>query len=217
MTWEVIPLGEQAIMLRTDASVDMDHLHQSTLLIQEIIPDEITDIVPSYHSIALFFDGAKEKVIKQKLQKSKKKRASKKGTSAVVDLPICYELGSDLDKVATHAGLEPQQIIDIHLKGMYRSLFIGFTPGFIYADGLDKKLACPRKSNPQEHLRAGSIGIGGSQTGIYSLDSPGGWNIIGRTPVVLFNKTKNPPMTMDVGTRFRFYAISKKEFESWEN
>ncbi len=133
----------------------------------------------------------------------------------VIEIPICYEYELDLDPLGEYVKLSREEIIAIHLADTYRSLFIGFTPGFIYADGLDHRLYCPRKSNPRTSVPRGSIGIGGQQTGIYSLESPGGWNIIGRTPVKLFDFALNPPMKIKVGTSFRFKRITKKEFIEW--
>ena len=144
---------------------------------------------------------------------------SRKGTTKdkaeIVELPICYEMGMDLDRICKHTYLKSEEVISRHLKGVYRSIFIGFTPGFIYSDGLDSKLECPRLNNPRKNIPYGSVGIAGNQTGIYSLNSPGGWNIIGRTPIRIFDAEKLPPMLINVGTKYRFHQISTEEFESW--
>ena len=134
-----------------------------------------------------------------------------------VEVPICYELGSDLHFVAEHSGLSPDEVIKLHIKGTYEVAMIGFLPGFVYAEGLDKKLYCPRKEVAVKHVPKGSVGIGGFQTGIYSFDSPGGWNIIGRTPMELFQIELTPPVTLPLGSLFTFCRITETEFNQWES
>ena len=134
-----------------------------------------------------------------------------------VEIPICYEMGLDTSQLAESLKIKVEELIKIHVDGLYRSLFVGFTPGFIYADGLDRRLFFPRKKAPRTRVPEGSVGIAGEQTGIYSLDSPGGWNIIGRTPLRLFDIEKRPPMKVQVGTSFSFRRISTEEFEAWRD
>ncbi|WP_370088649.1 5-oxoprolinase subunit PxpB [Ekhidna sp.] len=209
-------LDEQVVLLECPVHTPIERIHGSTHLIEQILSDHLEDIVPAYHSIAIFSKLSIEYICASLDGKneSKEEIASSK---RIVKLPICYELGMDLERVSTSANLSEDQVIELHLKGTYRSLFIGFTPGFIYADGLDEKLACVRLENPRNQIPAGSVGIGGNQTGIYSLASPGGWNIIGRTPEKIFDPKNKPPMLIDVGTSYQFYRISKAEFEAWES
>lgn len=202
------------ILLEAPSDVAIAHIHQSTHLIESILGDELEDIVPAYHSIALF-SNLDATALLSTLASADIRETTVPDEQKIVEIPICYEMGLDLEEVANHANISIKQLIDIHLSGTYRSLFIGFTPGFIYADGLDKRLACPRKANPRTRLPAGSVGIGGSQTGIYSLESPGGWNIIGLTPMQLFDVQHDPPMIVEVGTVFTFKRITKDQFESW--
>ncbi|GAB4233107.1 MAG: 5-oxoprolinase subunit B [Ekhidna sp.] len=203
-------------MLECEKNTPIEKVHQSTYAIDTILEKDLTDIVPSYQSIAIFSSLPFREII-QKLSSANQQVAGSEQNKAPVVLPICYEFGLDLEVISEHAGLKPEEVIRLHLEGEYRSLFIGFTPGFVYADGLNPRLACPRKSDPRAHIPGGSVGIGGDQTGIYSLKSPGGWNIIGRTPVTLFDPWKNPPMYIHVGTPYSFRRITKKEFEEWEN
>jgi len=215
MHWNISTLGEGVILLKGPTDIPIASIHQTTLAIEHILGVELRDIVPAYDSIALFTDLEKD-VLLQKLAIYSKEAGKAQTEKHSFEIPICYELGLDLAEVCSHTGLSEREVIDIHLQGNYTSLFIGFTPGFIYADGLDSRLSCPRKSDPRTHISPGSIGIGGDQTGIYSLESPGGWNIIGRTPITLFDPDKNPPMTIEVGVEFSFKRISKQEFEQWE-
>ena len=216
ISWRVSLLGEQVILLECSKDTSIEQIHESTYLIEEILKEELNDIVPAYHSIAIFTTLSIDELI-HSLNGKKVSRKRKSVSDEIIDLPICYEAGLDLQRVATQNGLSIDQVIETHLKNTYRSLFIGFTPGFIYADGLDESLACPRLEKPRNRIPDGSVGIAGSQTGIYSLSSPGGWNIIGRTPVKIFNSKRKPPMLIDVGARYKFHRITKEEFESWES
>jgi inhibitor of KinA len=136
---------------------------------------------------------------------------------SVVEIPVCYdpEFALDLDHVAQHAQMSPKEVVDLHRATDYHVNCIGFTPGFPYLAGLPEKLATPRRATPRKEIPAGSVAIGGRQSGIYSLRSPGGWNVIGRTPLRLFDPQKNPPALLRAGDRLRFQAISRQEFEAW--
>ena len=216
ITWDIYPLGKQVYLLQSSSEIEIEKVHQTSTLIEEILGDELEDIVPAFDSIALFTKLSIDDLLHMATV-SKKSIGFITPAIKKVEIPICYELGQDLELVADHAGLSIDVLIQLHLSGTYRSLFFGFTPGFVYADGLSPQLQCPRKEVPRRHIEAGSVAIGGSQTGIYSLDSPGGWNVIGRTPIRLFNPTNNPPMKISVGSFFFFRRISRKEFEQWEN
>jgi len=214
--WSLHRLGEQALLLQTVQDVPINSIHRSTRLIEGALGNKLNDLVPAYQSIAIFTDLQLE-ALRLLLSNVKESSVGDQPESDSVELPICYELGLDLEALSQEAQLSPDELISIHLGGKYTSLFIGFTPGFVYADGLDQRLFCPRKDTPRTMVPAGSVGIGGHQTGIYSLQSPGGWNIIGRTPVRLFDPTNHPPMLLNVGTRFSFKRITKSEFERWES
>ena len=116
--------------------------------------------------------------------------------------------------MAEHAQISTSEVVDLHSAAEYRVSCIGFTPGFPFLSGMPKKLAIPRRETPRKEIPAGSVGIGGAQTGIYPLRSPGGWNLIGRTPLKLFDPTKNPPALLQAGDRVRFRAITREEFDS---
>jgi inhibitor of KinA len=135
----------------------------------------------------------------------------------VFEIPVCYggDFGPDIAEVAQHGGLTIDRVVSLHSRPQYDVQAIGFTPGFPYLAGLAKELNTPRRATPRLSVPAGSVGIGGQQTGVYPLSSPGGWQLIGRTPLELFNVSKNPPAVLQVGDRVKFKAITEQEFESW--
>lgn len=136
-------------------------------------------------------------------------------TPDIVTVPVCYggTFGPDLDELADHHQLSAAEAVQRHAEAVYEVSMIGFMPGFAYLAGLDDKLATPRKSTPRPCVAAGSVGIAGRQTGIYPLQSPGGWQIIGRTPLRLFDPGRAHPSLLKVGDRVKFKAISATEFE----
>lgn len=213
--WNVSYLGETVILLECAKDTSIEEVHHSSHAIVKALEDNLLDIVPAYNSIAVFTSMSIQEFI-QTLKEVTLEGIDSISEQNIIELPICYEFGMDLGRVAKHAGLSEKQVINEHLNGVYHSLFIGFTPGFIYAGGLNEKLSCPRLDSPRKKVPPGSVGIAGNQTGIYSLESPGGWNIIGRTPIKLFDMEKHPPMKVDVGTKYRFKRIDKDQFENWE-
>ena len=116
--------------------------------------------------------------------------------------------------MAEHTRLSADEVVDLHSRAEYRVACIGFVPGFPFLTGLAKKLATPRRATPRKEISPGSVGIGGPQTGIYPLRSPGGWNLIGRTPLRLFDPQQDPPTLLRAGDRVRFRAITREEFDA---
>ncbi|MEX0635041.1 5-oxoprolinase subunit PxpB [Serratia ureilytica] len=131
--------------------------------------------------------------------------------SRQVDIPVVYggEQGPDLDEVARHTGMTPRQVVECHAAAAYVVYFLGFQPGFSYLGGMPEQLATPRRAEPRLAVAAGSVGIGGGQTGIYPLVTPGGWQLIGRTPLALFNPHEMPPTLLRPGDNVRF--VPQKE------
>lgn len=130
-----------------------------------------------------------------------------------VEIPVCYggEYGPDLDDVAQLTGLTPAQVIEIHSGGDYLVYFLGFSPGFPYLGRLPQSIATPRRRTPRRRVPAGSVAIGGQQTGIYPMASPGGWRIIGRTPLRLFLPEQDPPALLQMGDHVKFVPVSRGE------
>lgn len=214
--WRASHLSEGCILIEAIEKPEISKVHASAEHMVSLLETDLIDIVPAYDSIALFSTSRMEEIT-DLLSKATVKERGESTSSAHIEVPICYELGLDLEDIAEQSNMEIQKVIDLHQEGTYRAILIGFTPGFIYMDGLDSRIACPRRANPRKQIASGSIGIGGDQTGIYSLDSPGGWNIIGRTPIKLFDDSQQPPMKVNVGSKVTFSRITLEEFESWES
>lgn len=208
-------LGEHALLLEAKGEITVDEILQTSRLIEHLLGEDLQDIVPAYRSIAVFTAKEPALILNRFSAAKPKEPAPSTSQGQVVELPICYEEGLDLDGIANYTGLSPEEVIEKHLDSRYRFVLTGFMPGFIYADGLDLALACPRKETPRKRVPAGAVGIGGNQTGIYSISSPGGWNIIGRTPLTLFDSRRDPPLMMQQGDYYRFKRISKQAFDQW--
>ena len=136
----------------------------------------------------------------------------------ILEIPTLYggELGPDLGSVCEHSGLTEEEVIKIHSGRDYLVYMLGFTPGFSYLGGMDEKIATPRLKTPRTKIPGGSVGIAGSQTGIYSIDSPGGWQLIGKTPILLYDPQRKPPILHHAGDYIRFVPIDQKEYQSIE-
>jgi len=236
---EIFPLGDSALVVRVreqfeDAPEEtLDETLRVFQLLQRAAIPGVIELAPAYTSVAVFFDpvavlksggtaeGAFEEFttkIRSAIVPASRRHRRRIATRAprLIEIPVCYdvEFGVDLDRVAEHTKLSEREIVDLHSSGKYRVACIGFVPGFTFLAGLPKNLATPRRGVPRKEITAGSVGIGGAQTGIYPLRSPGGWNLIGRTPLKLFDPVKDPPTLMCPGDRVRFRAISREEFES---
>jgi inhibitor of KinA len=236
---EIIPLGDSALVVRVreqfeDAPEETlkEVLRVFQLLQQAEIPGVI-EFAPAYTSVAVFFDpmiatrgGAPPgetfewlaKRIRAAVAGLSRPGRRQRAAAQVIEVPVCYdpEFAPDLDDVARHTQIPATEIVDLHSTAEYRVACIGFVPGFPFLAGLPEKLATPRRNVPRKEIPPGSVGIGGAQTGIYPLRSPGGWNLIGRTPLKLFDPLKSPPTLLHPGDRVRFRAITRKEFESLE-
>ncbi|MGO4271373.1 5-oxoprolinase subunit PxpB [Paenibacillus sp. TAF58] len=137
------------------------------------------------------------------------------GLKRIIEIPVCYseDYGPDLADVAAYHHVSKEEIVHLHTSQIYPVYMIGFAPGFPYLGGLNDKLATPRKSVPRTRVPVGSVGIGGAQTGIYPFETPGGWNLIGRTPLALFRPEFDPPSLLKVGDQVRFVSITAAEFQ----
>ncbi|MEW6424590.1 MAG: 5-oxoprolinase subunit PxpB [Bacillota bacterium] len=179
--------------------------------------DGIVELVPAYRTVTVYYDprrAAYHELVEEIKERLSAGAAPKKTRPKTVEIPVCYggEYGPDLDFVAGYHGLEPAEVVALHTKSPYHVYMLGFLPGFPYLGGLPERLATPRLDSPRMSVPAGSVGIAGNQTGIYPVASPGGWRIIGRTPLALFDPAKEPPALLSPGDQVRFVPIDEREF-----
>ncbi|MDX5418754.1 MAG: 5-oxoprolinase subunit PxpB [Hymenobacteraceae bacterium] len=226
--FQLYPLGDTAVTVQFGDSIDED-THTKVRIFSAYLERHpfpgFVEHVPTFTTVTIYYDPwvVSERGlynpytrITEQLQHMLKvaRETLHSSKSRVVEIPVCYDgaFGPDLEYVARHNKLSPQEVIASHTRGKYLVYMIGFAPGFPYLGGMSKKLATPRKQNPRPRIPAGSVGIAGNQTGIYPIDTPGGWQLIGRTPLQLFDPERNPPSLLQAGDLVRFVAISEKEY-----
>jgi len=214
------PASDNSLLVQFGKSISVEahtKVARLTNLVLANMPKGFLNVHPAYNSVLVSFDpsqidlGSVERVIRNLAGNS----LSSPREERVITIPTCYnsELGPDLADVARHCRLSEDEVVRTHATADYLVYFLGFTPGFPYMGGMPTKLATPRLGTPRRQVPAGSVAIGGSQTGIYSVDSPGGWRIIGQTPLRLFDASLDPPTLLRLGDRVRFKSISLAEFE----
>ena len=218
------PCGDTALMIQFEQKIDpavLREVRQMTEKIQNAHLKGIIDLIPSYAALLVKFDPVvfSYEMLKQKIEVLAEK-ADRKTASAVryIDIPVLYgkPFPEDLDHVAKHAGCSIEEVIRIHTGNEYPVYMMGFLPGFPYLGNLDDRLHTPRRKEPRTSIPAGSVGIGGAQTGIYPLTSPGGWHILGLTPVKLYDPDAEDPVLLRSGDVIRFRAVSEEEFREIE-
>jgi inhibitor of KinA len=237
---EIIPLGDSAVIARVRERFDdapeqtLDTVLRAFQQLQNAAIPGVIELAPAYTSVTAFFDPISVAKVAETPDKvfdwlaariraavagganRGRRRTATQRRVRLVEIPVCYdpEFGLDIDDVARRAGIPLSEVIRLHSTAEYRVACIGFVPGFPFLAGLPKELATPRRDVPRKQIPPGSVGIGGAQTGIYPLRSPGGWNLIGRTPLRLFDPQKNPPALLRAGEHVRFRKISRDEFEA---
>lgn len=218
------PLAEDALLLRLGEQMDATisaRVHAAVAILRHQQPS--LECVPAYASVLLRFDPLAWRVANASDPHQAVERAVRvaldaaegsQQTSRELEIPVCYggTHGPDLAEVARHLELSIDAVIARHAAADYQVAMIGFAPGFAYLLGLDPELAMPRRRDPRQRVPAGSVAIGGTQTGIYPDELPGGWQLIGRTPLRLFDVTATPPSLLAGGDRVRFRVIVEDEF-----
>lgn len=211
--------GERAILLEWEAVMSEEIIQDITRFEQFVHSERqelIEDSIIGYNSLMLVYrEAPKKKEIGTLQELYDNNRTSRKVESTLWKIPVCYDpqFGVDLEDLAKALQLTPQELVQKHSNTVYSVYFIGFLPGFLYLGGLEKCLHFPRKATPRLQVPEGSVAIGGSQTGIYPQQSAGGWNIIGRTPMSLFDANKEVPCFAKSGDKIQFVPISLSEYE----
>ena len=177
--------------------------------LEEHPPAGFQECVPAYLTLTVFFAGPYLQMVQAISDLGQNLQMDRFPPSKVVKIPVCYapEYGFDLQEVCRHTGLSPSEVIERHSSVLYTVQMLGFMPGFPYLTGLDPQLAVPRRATPRLKVPAGSVGLAGNQTGIYPLDLPGGWQIIGRTSLRLFDAQQDPPVLLTAGDQIRFVPV----------
>jgi inhibitor of KinA len=180
-------------------------------------PAGLRNLHPSYCSLLVVFDPVRTDHVEIRAHIERlggRFDEVKLPAPRTVEIPVCYggEYGPDLEDVAAMHGMTPERVIELHAAAEYVVYFIGFVPGYPYLGGLPKALVTPRLPQPRRLVPAGSVGIAGNQAGIYSLPTPGGWRLLGRTPRVLFDPTREPASLLEIGDIVRFRPIPAEEF-----
>lgn len=219
----ITSFGDAALLVEfehtIDVMVNLRVLAAGERVRQAQVPG-VRDVVPAYGSFAVHYDPLSTDVsllreVVARAAAAPPPRAGP-GRRSPVEIPVCYggRFGPDLGAVAAWAGMDAHQVVAAHASREYRVFMLGFLPGFPYMASVDERIAMPRRSTPRTRVPAGSVGIAGPQTGVYSFDSPGGWQIIGRTPLRLFDPHQEPPALFSAGQRVRFRPIMPSEFDA---
>lgn len=228
VTYQLHPLGDSAVVLQFGDTIDQQVHRRITVLAAYLsghtFPGFI-ELVPAYTTITVYYDpwvvsrkgeiDPYQKVIEFLHRRLANAPSSDTSLNPdIIEIPVCYggSFGPDLANVAAHSNLSEEEVITLHATAEYMVYMIGFAPGFPYLGGLNAKIATPRKQTPSAKIPAGSVGIAGSQTGIYPIETPGGWQLIGRTPLRLFDPDRKKPALIQAGDMVKFIPITEEEY-----
>ncbi|HEX5564071.1 MAG TPA: 5-oxoprolinase subunit PxpB [Sporosarcina sp.] len=226
MQYTLSQLGDQAVVIEVGEKIDASSERQVRTivsLLEQKSPPWMIEYIPAYTTVTLIYsireflkeDSPYEAVCARIRELLKDVKETAAVQQKVVEIPVLYggEFGPDLDFVAEHNGLTPDEVIAIHTSGEYMVHMIGFAPGFPFIRGMSEQIAAPRRKTPRPKIPARSVGIAGLQTGVYPIETPGGWQLIGRTPLDLFLPEEDPPSLLSAGNKIRFYKITSEEYK----
>ncbi|CDQ20488.1 inhibitor of KinA [Halobacillus karajensis] len=233
MNMNIQPLGDQALIIDLGDSISEDinkQVRSISSQLDQIHPDWMIEYIPAFTTITVIYNPlyiAKQSTYQDLLPFEWARKelltllsdfTNDQNKTRTVEIPVCYggEWGPDLTQVASHNRMSEEEVIEIHLNGDYLVYMIGFAPGFPYIGGMDKEIATPRRDDPRLSIPAGSVGVAGEQTGVYPIETPGGWQLIGRTPLKLFDPERDSPSLLQAGDRVRFTRIHEKEYKKIE-
>jgi len=194
--------GERGLLVEVE---DLEMVHRLHAALRELDPPGMVELVPAYRTVLIVADPGQAEALDELADRlpGLELPPAEAVAGETVEIPVRYD-GEDLPEVAGLTGLEPDEVVRRHTAPEYTVAFLGFSPGFPYLVGLDPALEVPRRDTPRTSIPAGSVGLAGNQTGIYPTATPGGWQLIGRTEVTLFDPARDPPALLAPGTRLRF-------------
>jgi len=218
--FRIVPAGDSAVVVEFEERID-PIVNARTVAFADAVQaagiSGVRDVVPSYRSVAIYFDPLRTDY--DRLISTLETQAALRLTDTQVDrapirIPVCYggDFGPDLPEVAAFAGMSEEEVVRIHSAMTYRVFMVGFVAGFAYMGIVDERIAAPRHSTPRLRVPLGTVGIAGVQTGVYPAETPGGWQLIGRTPIKPFDPSRAEPFLMKAGDAVEFYAIDRGEF-----
>ncbi|XKE94991.1 5-oxoprolinase subunit PxpB [Metaplanococcus flavidus] len=224
MDYSFSPLGDQAIILEIGNEINEETHHRVravTALLETDPPQWMTEIIPAFTTVSIVYSPLQVSYEEAKLELAallKKASEITPPPPRTIELPVCYggDHGPDLEYVARHNGLSAEEVIAIHTGASYTVHMIGFAPGFPYLGGMSEKIAAPRKVSPRVTIPERSVGIAGNQTGVYPISTPGGWQLIGRTPTRLFLPDHEIPSLLSAGDTVVFRQITADEYQTLE-
>jgi KipI family sensor histidine kinase inhibitor len=222
----VLPAGDGAQMLVLSEELDLEANRRAQRVaarVRAAALEGATDVVAAIVTVTVYFTAQtaaqaaerRAQVTDALLDALAHADEAEAEEARTVEIPVCYDapFGPDLADVAEAKGLSTEEVVRRHLASAHRVLMIGFTPGFPYIGGLDPSIAVPRRATPRARLEPGSVAIANTQTAVYPSATPGGWNVIGRTPIALFDPARDPAALLDAGDRVVFVRVSTAEFE----
>jgi len=218
-------MGDRALLVELGDQIGLEvnrRVRGLFVTLKDLSPDGIVEIIPGYCSLLLIIDPLGTTLTRLRetlgsiLETLDNSRIPEPGS---MEVPVVYggEYGPDLKWVADYHGITPEEVVRLHTAHTYQVYMIGFMPGFPYMGELPKELITPRRETPRTSVPRGSVALAQAQTGIYPSQSPGGWQIIGRTPLTLFDPENRPPSLLEMGDRVRFFAITEEEMIRWQN
>jgi inhibitor of KinA len=227
-TYHIYPCGDHAVTIELGNEISIA-INQKIIFLFRYLKElniyGVRDVIPAYHTLTLVYDlallkkqnpkGSVYEEMKAQLQNAfDLMKESPATTTKLVEVPVCYDssLAPDIVSLADTHKLSVEEVVKLHTGKVYRVYMTGFLPGFAYMGTVDDKIHTPRKQQPRTLVPAGSVGIAGEQTGIYPFDSPGGWQLIGQTPVTMFDALREEPCYLRAGDEVRFYPVTLAEF-----
>lgn len=220
--FRIVSAGDSALVVEMEQRIDPSINRRIVALGARLEAAQLSglrDIVPAYRSLTVYYDPLRtdySSLVSHLTSSLGRQAPFEPAVGPVVEIPVCYggEYGPDLAEVAAFAGLTEPEVVALHAAAIYHVFMLGFVPGFAYLGSVDPRIAAPRRKDPRLRVPAGSVGVAGEQTGVYPSEIPGGWQIIGRTPLKPFDMSRSAPFLLKAGDRVRFRRIAPGEFDA---